>query len=531
MAQKRIIIPLILKLILIFICIADTTQILAQTPEEEKYTKKSITYLKIVFTPEVDRVSRVTDFLTGFNVKEYLEKKIREEIEMRRFDYNPVEVPGNTDLEALAKLVKEYVDMVKVDRAKAEAQMDWRFKDLVITAEDIRKIANSAYIYWPEVKKFNVIVSPTRRKDEVRLAITVKLGVKVNYYRVDFETGKPIKIAEIYEEHAESGVVGEIELLPLPFPLSLLSPSVEILETPWDTFARCSEKAIYWISKKINKATRKIPDFTLHARIASKSIAEVFSPLQEKDGVYLDSDFAVVEEVEGEEGKISQRRVGWVRARKIADGKTQELSSFQILSGSPQIGQKIVEYPLVGIGLLLEGIHSPASSILVNDPEFEKIEGKGGTGISLLGRINFATAFGVKISELYLLGGPHILFVNGGLDAGGNIGLKKKFYVIRYLAASPEFLFNISFLYVGLTKKDTKEIYSGRGVSLGIVPKVHLEWFLHPRFSVFLGGGYRLSSEITEATVSKDENTSVTIPVSYKPSGPIFFGGLEFVFW
>ncbi len=506
--------------------------------QEEKFTRKSITYLKMVMNPEVRSVARAVDFLTGIDLYQYLESKIRKAVEIERFDYNPVSLGGDTDIYALSKLVKQYVDEVKVDRAKAEAKMDWRFKDLVVTAEEIRRIANSAYIYSPYVKKFNVGVWISgRKKRGIDMSISCSLGVEVVYYKVDFETGEPILVFKTYTSHTEVVKVGEMPLLPLPFPISLFLPSVEFFETPFQAFDRCIIMLVEWIAKKINADMRRVPDFSLFATISGAEGQNIWAPLTKRDKVYLDSDFAVMERQEeiDEHGRRKEtfRRVGWVRARKIADGKTEENSRFQIMSGSAEVGHIVREYPLVGVGLTLSFNYLPSMSF--EETEHNKnlifVEGKKGSafGFSISGKVNTATAFGWNISEFYLITSGLVHISRFAYELGANLGIRKKFY-LRSLGFIPQFTLDIIRIGIPAIRRDINQEVSLSDISLGITPALFLEWFLHPRFSIFLGGGYRLMT--TAENFSYELEGAEYFPnIRYNPTFPFVSGGIEITIW
>ncbi len=507
--------------------------------EEEKFTRKSITYLKMVMNPEVRSVARTVDFLTGIDLYQYLESKIRKAIEIERFDYNPVSLSGDIDIYALSKLVKQYVDEVKVDRAKAEAKMDWRFKDLVVTAEEIRRIANSAYIYSPYVKKFNVGVwiSGRRKRGGIDMSISCSLGVEVVYYKVDFDTGEPILAFKTYTSHSEVVKVGEMPLLPLPFPISLFLPSIEFFETPFQAFDRCLIMVVEWIAKKINADMRRVPDFSLFATISSAEGQNVWAPLTKKDKVYLDSDFAVIERQEEIDEKVGRketfRRVGWVRARKIADGKTEENSKFQIMLGSAEVGHIIREYPLVGVGLTLSFNYLPSMSFEETGPNPNLIfgEGKKGSafGFSISGKVNTATAFGWNISEFYLITSGLVHISRFAYEIGGNLGIRKKFY-LRSLGFIPQFTLDIIRVGIPAIRQDANQQVLLSDISLGITPALFLELFLHPRFSIFLGGGYRLMT--TAESFSYDLEGAEYFPnIRYNPTFPFVSGGIEITIW
>lgn len=486
---------------------------------EQKYVKKSITYLRMIFPYQVRKISDKAAFLAGFDLDSYLEKKIREAVEMPRFDYNPVNLSGDVDLKTLAKLVKNYVDEVKVERAKAEAKVDWRYKDLVVTAEDIRKIAESAYIYYPEIKRFSVdvvtLVIPEGKQRRVEVHISVGMGLKVTYWRVDFDTGEPVKVAEIYAEHDEMVKVGRADLISLPFPFSLLVPSIEFPETPLQAFIRCTEQTILWLARKIHKKTREIPDFKLFAPIESVSFRKAFAPLTKRDGAYIDSDFEVLEEIEVKrngEVRTEKKRVGWVRMDKLADGKEELLSSFKIMSGSAEVGQVVVEYPLLGVGI------SPGTTYVPN---------KGAIAFYMLAHLSFAKTFSLNLPELYLFVGPEILISKDGGELNSSLGLSKKFY-IGSIGINPKVSFVFTRFFTRV--RDDGESYTGYGNSFGVKPAIGLEWFFSPRFSIFFIGGYRISSDIQAVRYEKNE-TTLYKSVQYSPSGSFISGGLEITIW
>ncbi len=528
--------PLVLSFVLVFFLGTSYSSGAENRTEQNMYTRKSITYLKMVMRPSLDMIFREAKFLTGFDLYSFLERKIREAIEIKRFDYNPVSLSGDVDIKALAKLVKDYIDEVKVERAKAQAKMEWRFKDLVVTAEDLRKIANSAYIYWPEVEKFKVwykIKILRGNKIEIDQEIEVEIGVRVKYYRVDFETGEPIKVADIYAEHTELVFVGRESLIPLPFPFSLLSPTVEFSETPLSAFKRCTEKVVYWLAKKINAQMRRIPDFKLAGVINSSGMLYISAPITEKEGLGIDWDFEVIERFSSEDGKIKEERVGWVRSREVADGKVEKNSKFQILSGDAGIGHIIREYPLVGVSFLVKPKYLVANEMRITEGSqqysIEASSGKGAFGFSLGGELNLAKAFGINISELYLTADISTNFISGGsFEALGGFGLRKKFYV-RSLAIIPEIPLEFGGVFVPIISQGEGTL--ARSIIVGISPSLSLEWFFSPRFSIFAGAGMRFMNETSEFFFSKDEKEITVREIVYNPSTSFIFAGAEITLW
>jgi len=100
---------------------------LAETKEEklssdqtqQKYKRKSITYLGPVF----DRgVNVPPDYL------DVIEKAIRSKIELKRFDYNAINLGSVYTIDQFVNELREYVKKRSVDRAAAEAEYQERFK-------------------------------------------------------------------------------------------------------------------------------------------------------------------------------------------------------------------------------------------------------------------------------------------------------------------------------------------------------------------------------------------------------------------
>jgi hypothetical protein len=294
---------------------------------------------------------------------------------------------------------------------------------------------------------------------------------------------------------------------------------------------------VEWISKKINADMRRVPDFSLFAAISSAEGQNVWAPLTKKDKVYLDSDFQVLERQEeiDESGRKKEtfKRVGWVRARKIADEKTEENSRFQIMSGSAEVGQIIREYPLVGVGFTLSFNYLPSMNFeeTVSNPYLVFGEGKKGSafGFSISGKVNTSTAFGWNISEFYLIASGLVHISRFAYEIGANLGIRKKFY-LRSLGFVPQFTLDIIRIGIPAIRREVNQEVTLSDISFGITPALFLEWFLHPRFSIFLGGGYRLMTTAENFSYEL-EGVEYFPNIRYNPSFPFISGGIEITIW
>lgn len=440
-----------------------------------KYERKSITYFKMVSLVPLEK-----------GVYKSLEKMIRERIEMPRFDYNEVEISGDVSLEDLAKIIRNYVDAIKMERAKAEAQMDWRYKDLVITAEDLRRIAESAYIYWPAVEKYKVraywgkciielpiigglLCRPTSPREKgAEFMVETNLKLRVKYYRVRFEDAKLEYVADIIQSHRFVAVKRKFE-------------------GPQDTKERSIEGAIDFVTRKINKETRKIKDFMLVTPVQSASLASAWLELGEKEGLKKDALFEIVEFLEGG----GEKRVGWIKATKIASG-IEKQSKFQVIAPWKLEGGELArEYPQIGLSAFF-------------DCGIRKIEFNGekvwATSLGGGAKFSFAQFFNIPISEMYLVPRLAIPLPKQFEEFSGELGFEKRFGIKR--------------LFIGL------------GAYLGYIKVSDLDWTLGMRFplaldifitswlSIHAHTSYRAAGEL----------------ISYSPSGVDFVGGLVITF-
>jgi hypothetical protein len=141
----------------------------------EQYERKSISYLNAVWlsTPDAREISQ--------QQVNFLLNAIKAEVEMERFDFNPLPKELITDfvdaandksylsVDGIAKLMQ--VKLMPVIKSILEGAMDERAGELVsekgrqtfmatkakelgITLDEIEKVMNSAYIYLPILTKF-----------------------------------------------------------------------------------------------------------------------------------------------------------------------------------------------------------------------------------------------------------------------------------------------------------------------------------------------------------------------------------------
>jgi hypothetical protein len=439
------------------------------------------------------------------DVYKLLEKALREQIEMPRFDYNDVGIEGGVSLDDLAKIIRDYVDAIKIERAAAEAKMDWRFKDLVITAEDLKRIAESAYIYWPTITKFSTKRYVTTEKYKGRTVRRVhyeaKLGVAVQYFRVKFEDAQLEHVVKVSAEHTSDVTKG-------------------LFETEEGARKRAILEAVEWVARKINKETRKIKEFKLAAPIQSATFNSVWFPLTKKEGLKLDWGFEVLEFTE----KGEEIKVGYVKIREIADGKVEKQSRAQVITSKGltfEGGELAREYPQLGVSIL------PRAGIVQTNFKKFDVLGSGGPStfapsFNLSVQNNLPQLVNIPVSELYGVINFFLSIPSPFLELTGEAGILKKFWLRRlsvhgalrggYLRT---FIFHEGERYSGDT--------IGGRASLG------LEFFLTPDWSLNAEAGYRFYAPFSSVT-NDETGEEVPLGTDYNPSGFTALAGLIFTF-
>lgn len=471
------------------------------------YERKSITYLTML-----------RDVSTDSDAYRIIERAVRANVELPRFDYNDVSRFEELGPAEAAKLVKEYLDKVKLERAREGAEFDVRFKDFTITGEDLRRISRSAYLYQPRVRNFS---AQRQRYVIYRNGVPIviqqwvaNVSVGVTFYSVDFEAGKANELASI----RSSG-----------------SGSVEIRGYQSSDSARLAaiSEAANSAGFKLSKEVRKIDAFNLLTPIRATGLNSVNFELTKKEGLQLDHGFYVYDYIEGG----GRERVGYVRVTKVGDGETVKDSVAQNITVSNGLrfeeGQLLQEHPQLGIKIVPEAGFQRFSLNVDDDLGLAKAS----TGFKLHFEVAYDIAEKFGIPEVYGTLGGHFMgssFSEIGLEAG----LDKRFY-LRRLVLTPGvrvgvmrdyWSFDSGAEYFQDNLDDPSEVQNLEGHSIGVAPRFGLELFLTPELSLAARVGYRLYTPQTTLT-NPDSDNQYTIPgFRYNPSGLEVVGGITYSF-
>lgn len=309
-----------------------------------KYERKSVSYINnLFFTGSGIRLSR--------QQQAYLLDAIKKRIEMERFDCNPL--PDNvvreflkeckrrvgaplTELdeildETVAKGILHILDINKEIRAREfltevdqNSFVATKAKDLGITAQDLEKIMNSAYIYVPFIDSCTI----TGKGDSK----SVTLSGGIAWYRLSTQGGQnSITFVDTISGEGFGGTrtewkLGETYYKKVPF-----------------------QYAADMLAKNLKIATREIPEFSLGATLARVDRETVWFTLGKKEGVNKDDKYYVKELVENKSGNIHEKKLGFVRVTKVGDNQAnpKAMTKAKVVHGRQfEKGMFVLEHPL-----------------------------------------------------------------------------------------------------------------------------------------------------------------------------------------
>jgi hypothetical protein len=337
-----------------------------------KYERKSISYVDILYLSD-------PEIKIGEERKKYLLKKLREYIEMPRFDYNPIpeelvadfkselESRGSSiSLDEIVELLKEkfvpkiieILDIEKEIRAQGlltEAQRNsfiaTKAKSLGITAEQAMKIMNSAFIYVPVISKF-----------KENSNVEIKAGII--WYRIVYgEDGKSELKLVAKKEIETTASTGLVESKSESILEAILGAIIEaILGLKEKAKEKAFKNAVDNLVREIQIYVRDIPEFRLGEQVVEVYGNTISFPLGLKEGLKVDDGFDLIEKQEKPDGKIIERKIGFARVFQVADNRSNpnQFSKARILIGNGiEPGIYAYERPRAPIDLLVSFKNNP----------------------------------------------------------------------------------------------------------------------------------------------------------------------------
>lgn len=474
------------------------------------YERKSITYLEMLNRAGADD-----------DVYSAVEAAVRANVELPRFDYNDVSRFRTLTPEGAAKLVKEYLDKVKLERAREQAQeYDVRFKDFVITGEDLRRISGSAYLYQPSLNyarayKERYIIYQNGRPIVVQRWVA-DVRVTVTFYSVDFNSGTAKEMAQISASGSGSETIGGFS-------------------TGGGARASAIREAAGSAGFQLSKEVRKVDAFNLLTPVSAAGLNSVSFGLSKKEGLKLDQGFYVYDYL----STGGRERVGYVKVTRVGDGQKVLDSDAQNITVSNGLsfeeGQLLQEHPQLGIKI------TPSGGI-------QRFKTKAPAGLEV-GEDQMAGKFRLDVSydiaekvnwpEVYATAGLHLSAgASYDLEYGLEVGLDKRFY-LRRLVLTPgvrvgflrdHWAFNTESALLDSYDDIRAEASNLVGSSLGVTPRFAAELFLNPEWSLTANVGYRFYTPQTVLSNPDTDNTFEIPGFEYNPSGLDATVGVSYTF-
>lgn len=510
---------------------------------QAKYQRKSVSYVNALL-PIGDNVRLKPE------QEAYVLKVVKQEIEMPRFDYNPLpdelvnkfkrEIrdrrPRSLDdvasgmNDVLVPEIMRVLDYEKEMRAQglvSEADRHSfvveKAKETGITAEDLEAIMNSAYIYLP------VVSSVAVQEDKDHNTVTAKIVGGILWFSVKTdESGSSVGLA--VKSSADGSGFAKLS--------GSFSYEGRTLDGPQYAFATATKV----FARNLKVATQQIPDFQLTNPLTETGRDWVEFGMGRKEGLGVDDKFIIAEFYEQPDGSLRQKNLGMVRVAKVADNRDKRADSKArvVIGGGYERGMLALEHPRLPIDLSFRFGVLPVNVDSGNCGDSLRFEDDI-TSNFYVGQLWFnydlarSTGWSQFFASLYgeigggtLSGG--MAFgedLPGGLYWGVGGGLVKKFYANRFHIGLEALLSYADYRFSG-TGADYPD-WEWKIANLGMTLNGNLEIALG--YDLNIGGGisYRVfapSSDWTYKYAGNDVDLS-----SYDNLPELNFSGLGFQFF
>lgn len=333
------------------ITIAVVVSVSASSPEAGAFDRLSVTFLNTLIS-----LDNSAQALSSYQ-KETILTEIKKSIMMPRFDYNPIpesvervvldeidgmfqtthdskepridQVTGFMNRYVVPEVVK-YVDAAKELRAQQlmteqerNSFITDKAKEIGITADQLKKVMNSAFIFVPVVADYTGF--------HVGEAYTASITMGVIWWRIEVsgdKSGAEIVVQEM-KKSVGVGTKG-----------NYYGNIGNYRQFAFSTMVENGAEAL-------RVATQKIPAFQLSGQIIERSGNRVTFDLGNLEGVHIDMKYQIVELEEDNNGGVSASKKGWIVVSDVGDstGENGYVSEGRIASGVPYIGAIVHEYP------------------------------------------------------------------------------------------------------------------------------------------------------------------------------------------
>ncbi|MFN3560623.1 MAG: hypothetical protein ACK4XM_01775 [Chloroherpetonaceae bacterium] len=537
----------------------------AVSAQERKYQRKSISSLGLLNLSLVSVPSAM------------IENRINYHIQLPRFDYNSLSDSAlsayrervsalgfrNATPSQITAILNETIipqvslalkavaeeralgNLKEEDLAMAAAN---KLKGSGLTAEDILKVLNAAYLYVPVVTRYNESTDEERN-------LTVEISGYILWFRVKTNP----------DGNSEAVFLQGGSVMQSGTATASIDKSYQTRRRTLsgEDYARLS--AIEAWARNLSLAMRRLPDFQVTAEILSLRGATPEANIGTREGVELDDGFYAEELFENSKGELEERKIGFFRVASVGDNRKNPSATstfYPHITSGVERGVLLKEHPQFGLDiairpkffrLRLSKETTPLrremlSDYGVDDFSFttvplafalkEDITEAGGielgfhynlakqTGVRQL----FATAdFGFGIGNTsFTPAAPNGI---SALILSGYAGAMKKFWLRRW-----NFYLGVSggvdglFLSVGNTNEGDLESLSF--ITASVRADFGLELMLTPDLLFSIGGNYKfgfppfLSSLKYKDSSAEDDSQTFSIPFTARGFRDTNFNGI-----
>jgi len=419
---------------------------------QQRYLRKSISY-----------VDALLPIGAAIGIKPEQERQIlrtvQSEIEMSRFDYNPLpdhlteafrnemknrrlySIDAVADLmnEVLVPEIMRIVDLEKEMRAQGlvtEAEKNsfvvQKAKETGITAEDLEAVMNAAYLYMPVISKVSI------DKDRKNNSATATVSGGILWFKINSQ-GDTTKVDLLVKKEATGSNVARLDGSFLYGGRSL------------DGAQYAFASAIATFARNLKIATQAIPEFQLTNPLTAAGRGWVELPMGRSEGLGIDDKFIIAEYYRNDDGSLTQKKLGMVRISQVSSDPQKSSRARTVIGGGFQRGMVALEHPRLPIDLSFRFAILPVSVdsgwTFIGKDEFNNPLGfeQDANSRIYVGQLWFNYNLGrtTKISQFFLslvgeIGGCKLEGGQNysedmptGLYWGTGVGLTKKFYLNR----------------------------------------------------------------------------------------------------
>ena len=392
-------------------------------------------------------------------------------VSLGRFDYYPIAAPKSMDLDGFIQAVIQYGKLNAKKQAQSRTLPDLKFKTIVVTKEDVEKIMNSAYIFFPKWSFGQTYIGPRRtdtdknKKETTTVTVSCYFVLTTNIYDNHFEEVDTISSTKLLTEDLKKEIKPEDSKQTRKYKEEVFQEEIEkARNTPSSVYFKSI--ALTWqdamvvgvIPNHVTQA-RRLDPFIIKSKIVNYDRPRdvIYMTFGENQGIKMDNGYKIILKEQNKRGQTS-KEIGFLKVREILKDKSGLQPIIMDKANESDIGggDQLIEYPKQGFNLYLKAGVAPLSQMAAS--------------VTLGVEQDFAEW--MNISEFYgILEGSGYFLFDSFKDSPWivNIGLMKKFYM-RQLGIE---IGVKSGIMDSISDPDSK-------LSLTVNPVVGLEYYMTP---------------------------------------------------